>query len=296
MKALVASFTVCLALGAGGEPLFAQPAPTPENPDAKPAPAPKETAPTPEQMAAARDHYAKGRAAQDAGEFDVASEEYLAAYDAYPQPLLLYNAAQAYRLGGAIAKAIEFYDKYLDLDPDGQGAANSREIVAELRASLAEDKPPKPVDPVEPKGEPDTKPAKPPEPEIVIPLLDPEKPKAQPAMPKPSSGKALKIVGLSTAGVGLAAIGAGVFFGLRAQSKSDEISGFEGPWNESQNQLYDDGQSAERLMFISTTVGAAAVVTGGVLYLMGARRDSRAEVLHVGVNGDAVSFSITGSY
>ncbi len=287
MNTRAASLTLALVLGIPSAPLWGQPeTPNSDAPESDSV----ETPPSAEQVAAAREHYSKGKAAQDAGDYDVASEEYLAAYEAYPQPLLLYNVAQAKRLGGARGEAIEFYEKYLELDPDGPGAVNSRELLAELRATIAEDKPPVEPDPGE---EPDTQPTEPLEPEIVIPILEPETNKPT---RKPASGKGFKVAGLSTAGVGLVAIGAGVFFGLRAQSKSDEISKFEGRWDDSLNQLYDDGESAERLMFISTSIGAAAVVTGGVLYFMGARKSSKAEKLQVGLTGDTVSFSIRGMY
>jgi tetratricopeptide (TPR) repeat protein len=239
-------------------------------------------------VTAAREHYARGKAAQDAGEYEAASEAYQAAFEAFPQPLLLYNVAQVKRLSGANDEAIAYYEKYLALDPSGPGAANAREIVAELRAAKEQDKPP--IEPLDPKeDEARSLPIEPPAPpDIVIPLLEPK--------PKTSSGRTLKIVGLSAAGLGVVGIGAGVLFGLKAKSKSDSISNFEGQWDEGKNQLFDDGESAERLMFISMTVGAASVIAGAVLYYMGTRKDARSERLEVGVNDASVTLSITGYY
>jgi tetratricopeptide (TPR) repeat protein len=288
MRVAVSALTLCAALAAGASPLLAQPLAPPTPPDAPPLAPSESDKPTAEQVTAAREHYAKGKAAQDAGEFETASEEYLAAYAASPQPLLLYNVAQVKRLSGANDEAIEYYEKYLTLDPDGPGAANSREIVAELRAAKEQDKPP--IEPLLPEEEEARSlPIEPPgPPDIVIPILEPKR--------KAPSGKTLKIMGISTAGLGVVAIGAGVIFGLKARSKSDEVSSYEGRWDETKNQLFDDGESAERLMLISTTVGAAAVITGGVLYYMGARKDARAERLEVGVNDSGVTVSITGYY
>jgi tetratricopeptide (TPR) repeat protein len=296
MKNLSACFAVCLLLSASAEPLLAQPAPAPDAPTDESPEAPEATPPTAEQVASAREHYARGKAAQDAGDFDVASEEYLEAYEAFPQPLLLYNVAQVKRLGGSSAEAIKYYEKYLAADPDGPGAVNSREIVAELREALAQDKPPEQIK-VPKEDEPDSLPIEPPEPEITIPLLDPDptvggKKNSQ----GKSSGKTLKIAGLSTAGFGLVALGAGAVFGLRAASKSDEVSSFEGVWSEEQNQLFDDGESAESLMIVSTSIGAAALVTGGLLYYMGLRKETHSEQVHVGVTGDSVSFFVHGAY
>ena len=285
MRVAVSAVTLCAALAAGASPLLAQP----ERPPDAPPPAPSESdKPTAEQVTAAREHYAKGKAAQDAGEFETAAKEYLAAFAEFPQPLLLYNVAQVKRLSGANDEAIEYYDKYLTLDPSGPGAANSREILAELRAAKEQDKPlAEPLVPEE--DEARSQPIEPPgPPDIVIPLLEPKR--------KASSGRTLKIVGLSAAGLGVVAIGAGVLFGLDARSKSDEISSYQGEWDETKNQLFADGESAERLMFISTSVGAAAVITGAVLYVLGTRKDARAERLEVGVNDTGLSLSITGYY
>lgn len=292
MRALVSAVTLCAALAVGASPLLAQPETPPDAPpdgsaDAPDTPPSEPDKPTAEQVTAARDHYAKGKAAQDAGEFETASKEYLAAYAAFPQPLLLYNVAQVKRLSGANDEAIEYYEKYLALDPGGPGAANSHAIIAELRAAKEQDKPIEPLVPEEEEAR--SLPIEPPgPPDIVIPLLEPKR--------KTSSGKTLKIIGLSTAGLGLVGIGVGVMFGLKAQSKSDEVSSYEGQWDESKSKLFDDGESAERLMFISTTVGAAAVITGGVLYYMGTRKDARADRLEVGVSDGGMTLSVTGYY
>ena len=48
-------------------------------------------------------------------------------------PGLVYHAAQAYRAQGDRAKAIELYDQYLQLAPDGPAAAASRAELEHLR-------------------------------------------------------------------------------------------------------------------------------------------------------------------
>lgn len=48
-------------------------------------------------------------------------------------PALVYHAAQAYRFQGDRAKAIELYDQYLQLAPDGPAAAASRAELEHLR-------------------------------------------------------------------------------------------------------------------------------------------------------------------
>jgi hypothetical protein len=74
--------------------------------------------PTPEQRKAAREHYDKAVIHFNAGEYGPAADEFLLVYKASLQPALLYNAAQAYRLGGDAAHAIENYQAFLHAVPD----------------------------------------------------------------------------------------------------------------------------------------------------------------------------------
>src|SRR5258706_8903492 len=57
----------------------------------------------------ARAHFEAGSAHFAVGEFDQAGLEYQEAYKLKPDPALLYNAAQAYRLAGNHQKALVLY-------------------------------------------------------------------------------------------------------------------------------------------------------------------------------------------
>src|SRR5262249_10831237 len=81
----------------------------------------------------------------------------------------------------------------------------------------------------------------------------------------PSPGRGLRIGGIAAGGTGLVTLGIGVAFGLKARSISAEVSNAD---------MYDksrdvQGHAAQRNMYIFTGVGAAALVTGGVLYYLG---------------------------
>jgi hypothetical protein len=65
----------------------------------------------------------------------------------------------------------------------------------------------------------------------------------------------------------VAAIGASIFFGLRARSLEDEASRAD----VYDPELDDRGNAAERAMFITAGAGAAALGAGVVLYLLGRR-------------------------
>src|SRR5512142_2386121 len=76
--------------------------------------------PTAEARAVAREHYEKAVSHFNANEYPAAAAEFLAVYKAVPQPALLYNAAQAYRLGGDGPKALESYRAFLKAAPDAK--------------------------------------------------------------------------------------------------------------------------------------------------------------------------------
>src|SRR5262245_16083155 len=61
----------------------------------------------------ARRHFEEGSKAFALGEFPKAIEEYRAAYRLKPDPAILYNIAQAYRLNSELTQAVFFYRSYL---------------------------------------------------------------------------------------------------------------------------------------------------------------------------------------
>jgi hypothetical protein len=82
------------------------------------------------------------------------------------------------------------------------------------------------------------------------------------------------VAGLVTAAVGVVLIGGGVYFGLQAQKKQDEIESLSTQepspdgWDAG---LKKDGERAELTMFVLTGVGVAAIGTGAILYYLGHR-------------------------
>lgn len=86
--------------------------------------------------------------------------------------------------------------------------------------------------------------------------------------PTPSE-RGLRIAGLATGAAGVVALGIGAAFGVRARRVSDEAA----RWNRFDRARFDQGEAAERNMFILTGAGALALVTGGVLYYLGHQAD-----------------------
>jgi tetratricopeptide (TPR) repeat protein len=87
--------------------------------------------------AVAKAHFQQGKAFQDARAFDRAIIEYQAAYAIAPQPELLFNIGQCYRLGGQPRSAVLYYQRYLQLVTDGGASDEARAHVAALRRDIA---------------------------------------------------------------------------------------------------------------------------------------------------------------
>jgi hypothetical protein len=83
------------------------------------------------QAAEARRHYEEGTKAFNLGEYPRAVTEFKAAYNAKPDPLLLYNIGQSFRLGGDAAQALFFYRSFLRNMPT---APNRKEVEGRIRA------------------------------------------------------------------------------------------------------------------------------------------------------------------
>lgn len=78
----------------------------------------------------AKRHYEEGTKAFNLGEFPRAISEFKAAYNAKPEPLLLYNIAQSYRLAGDPTQAVFFYKSFLRNMP---AATNRKDVEGQIR-------------------------------------------------------------------------------------------------------------------------------------------------------------------
>lgn len=93
----------------------------------------------------AKAHYERGEAFRRAGAHDKAAEEFQAAYKLFPRPALLFNIALAYQEGGDRARAVEYFDRFLKTNPQGDLAnealarktALDRDLAAERDAEKA---------------------------------------------------------------------------------------------------------------------------------------------------------------
>jgi hypothetical protein len=98
-----------------------------------------------------------------------------------------------------------------------------------------------------------------------------------PALPPPAAAPAadtsrrLRVAALAAASVGVVLVASAAYFGARTQTLSDEVTADAKKGLFSQSK-YDEGQRDQLLQWVGYGVGAAALVGGGLLYLLGVNR------------------------
>ena len=229
-----------------------------------------------------RVHYDRGMAQYALANFDVAVEEFKLAFELTRAPALLFNLAQASRLAKKYDPALHFYRAYLRALPNAPNRADAEKFIEEIetqqRASTA------PRVPVEPE------PRVAPEPSRVEPVPV-ERPKPEQTVVTPtvartdltltpaarSERRRWLIAGGTTAGVGAALLATGIYFGEGARSSSAQVSDLTatgGPWNESWQKIYDDGQRDAKIATALFVVGGVALGAGAIVAIVGSVRGS----------------------
>src|SRR6476620_9664076 len=93
---------------------------------------------TDDRAAQAKQHYESGMARFQLGEWDAAIAECQAGFRIKPVPQFLYNIAQAYRLSKRWEKSLNFYQKYLRMEPKAPNRADVERHIAQLNKLIAE--------------------------------------------------------------------------------------------------------------------------------------------------------------
>jgi len=177
------------------------------------------------------------------GKFDEAAQLLEKAYSLHPEAVLLYNLGRAYEGLGENQKAIDAYTKYLEKAPNAKDRGALERRMETLKAQLEKDKP---------KTQPDT--PKPTKPEPVAPE------------PRPTPSKGPGVLPWVVVGVGVAAVGAGLFVGLQAKSKRDEAQ--DNPKQADAQAELDSAKgmaTTANVLLVAGTVVAAGGVTWALL-------------------------------
>jgi hypothetical protein len=191
---------------------------------------------TPAKRAEAKVHFENGQRAFDVGKFDDAAKEFVATYELIGDPLLLYNIAQAYRLGEKPKDALFFYKRYLSRVADSplrkevQKRVDELSQLLSLRETTTKAKPTGVIKPGDPHGvsepeEPDVKPEKKPEQKSATtePPKDEPPKEEQPPADENAPSKKLLFLGIGAAGLGVIAAGVGVAMSVLAMARSADL-------------------------------------------------------------------------
>jgi tetratricopeptide (TPR) repeat protein len=235
----------------------------------------------------AEDHYEASKRYYDVEKYDDAIEELKKAYTLSPDPVYLFNIAQAMRKKGDCTGAIDYYRKYLRGSPKAPNKTSVEVSIKELEANPATCKPqdPKPVDPkpIDPKPiDPKPVDTKPVDPKPV--------PKPDPKPMAPDHGnRTLRIAGYATAGAGGLTLIAGTVLALSARSLANRVesdcNSLAGcTWSGDDD---DTGRSRATQSRIALAVGGALVAGGVVMYFL-ARPKHEARVAFVPTDSGAL--------
>jgi tetratricopeptide (TPR) repeat protein len=233
-------------------------------------------------------HYSQGMKQYTLGHFPEAIEEFEKAYDLKPEPIFLYNIAQSHRQNKNPERALFFYRRYLEAEPQAKNRAEIEKRMQEMQALLAEEKERAATPPISP---PPVAPTPPPAPVVVTPSpVQPPPPVAPPEAASTNPGRGLRIAGIAVGCVGLAGIGTGIIFGVHSNTLYNEAR--QGTYDKTKD---DSSKTFQTLEWVSLGVGGAAVATGIVLYIIGAtatdpdRTVSLVPLLAPGMRGIALS-------
>jgi tetratricopeptide (TPR) repeat protein len=213
----------------------------------------------------ARLHYDRGMAHYELGEFRAAVNEFKQAYALSQAPGLLFNLAQASRLGKDYDQALHFYRTYLRVRPDAPNREDVEKRIVELE----------PI--VEARRQAEV--ARLAAPPVAPPsATTPETPRSSDTRPRPipPGGKSERIAGLVVGAIGVGALGAGLGLGLAARSAQNrltDVANQMGNWSADDAKLYQTGQREALAATSMYVIGGAAVATGVILYVVGVRKD-----------------------
>jgi len=231
-------------------------------------------------QASARPFYDRGITEYNLGHFAEAIVQFEKAYEEDHAPILLFNIAQAQRQSGNAERALFFYRRYLEGDPNAANRADVEKRMAELAEvakaqAEAKARPPTAVSPATPppreaaSGAPEVSPAGAPPPAGSTPAAT----VSAVHTGGDGAGSALKIAGIATASGGAASLLVGVYFSTRVSSHSDDVTN---------GAVFDPGaessaKSAATKQWVFYGVGAAAIATGAFLYYFGHQKAQAAE-------------------
>jgi tetratricopeptide (TPR) repeat protein len=245
--------------------------------------------------AAAR--FKQGQEFFKAKDYEHAIAEYEAAYQLSSEPAMIFNIALCHDRAGRVEQALAAFQHYLELVPSGEIADEARGDVARLTPIVEAILARRAAEAAERAGQ-----ARRAEAELAA-AADASRERArweasrheiaQRSAELERRGQIERWGGLALGAAGVVALGVGVKFGLDARAAANAITDHRGPWTDDALARDADGRAAQTRMLVFTGLGGAAVIGGGVLYLIGRGHGTDASrvrlELHVSSSGGAAT-------
>jgi hypothetical protein len=237
---------------------------------------------------AAKTHYEQGQTLYAAGRFAEARAEFLAGFELSKKPAFLFNAAECARLLGDTQIARDGYNRYLGLEPNGRLAMLAMQRLDELGPATHVEPTPPVIPPTIPAPSPTTTP---------MPATSRPAPTTSALVQTAPSddldtARIERIAGIGLASTGAALVVTGAIFGYHSSTLSNQVSGAC-----ASGCIWSDVAGNDASARTDATVqwwlygvGAAAIVGGGALYLLGVHEQAPI-VIAPTANGAGVSWS-----
>lgn len=252
-----------------------------------------------------------------AGDHEAAIELYLRAYELSSEAILLSNIGSAYQSLGRRERALRYFCRYLESEPNGKVAGFAREKAEQLASELGNrttaceklgtagkpatgDKPSAPTstgdgdDDAASGDDDDTRQRR----QLTDALKVDDGVETSEESHQPAYAGPMRIGGLVVAGGGVIALGIGGYYGYVGKQASDRITNNEDGWTSDVLEEQERGKLANRNMKIYLVSGGVAVAAGVTLYLIG--RSLRTEENRISlvpqVSPEASGFAVFGSF
>jgi tetratricopeptide (TPR) repeat protein len=249
--------------------------------------------------ASAAARFKQGQAFFKASDYDHALIEFEAAYELSHEPALIFNIALCHDRAKRPVEALAMFQRYLALVPGGDLADEAREDVARLvpivEAMRARDQ------------------------AAAAELADQQRQAAAARAAEAAArvdrererreaARAVRVqrtdllerrarlerwTGIAGGALGAISLGVGVKYGLDARSAARFITDHQGMWHDAELVRDAEGRAAQTRMIWFTSLGGAAVIGGGILYLLGRRDDGEASRLRLEVQAAPAGASVT---
>lgn len=186
-------------------------------------------------------------------------------------PTYIYNQGRCFEQNRRFEDAIGRFQEYLRVGRDlgSEELSDAKKHIADCKQLLSEQTavPARPSDPAATAAAqpPVAAPAPTPPRAVEVVTAQPAAVTMQPSVPAETTGRGLRVAGIIVGATGGAAVVAGVLLSLKANSLASDMEKLDGYTSDRESSR----KTYRNLGLVGYGVGAACILTGGVLYVLG---------------------------